>query len=168
MCTIVYVSKCFRRHNVQLTANLLQLGRINAPIDDGIAVRADANQVTHRLGQALIVRHVAGGRSGCPASDAVDFSGFTSALVLCPSCLKKCREVTTKNQHWPPVIDGWQSLFYPFAHGVFMNSIQDRNFFHRVVAMNLGKARIWSTLSHYLSPKLRMPRCWKKRGRKPS
>lgn len=55
----------------------------------------------------------------------------------------------TSHHHWAIIIDGGKSVFYPVAHGMFVNAEQSGDFFYSVTAMDFNEPVILVSLPHY-------------------
>ena len=57
-------------------------------------------------------------------------------------------KVTAEDQHWPFLIEGWESGLDPRAHGDLVNVVQVGNFFHGVVAVCFGAIGVMQAFFH--------------------
>lgn len=128
--------------------NIPQLGQADTPVDDAIAVRANPCQVSHLLGNRLIIRHVTCRRFRRAASDAVDFTGPTSLFVFCPASLNECGKITAQNQHRALAIAGWKPSLDPCAHCIFVGAKQTGDFLYGVAAVDLDEAMVGAAFFH--------------------
>ncbi len=121
LITLAYLSLCLRKCDVQIPANLLQLGHAGAPVNHPVAVRANAHSGSPDSPVIrLVVGHVPGRHLWGTASDAVNFAGLARPLVLCPARLEEGSKVAAKNQHRALSVAGWQSSLDPGTHGILM------------------------------------------------
>ena len=72
--------------------------------------------------------------------DAVKFPLLTGLFVLYAARFEKVHQYVSENQHRAPVVDGHESLLNPMAHGIFVHSEENGDFYYRVVAVDLDEA----------------------------
>jgi hypothetical protein len=140
--------QCLRKRDGHFSLKIPQLGQADTPIDDAIAVRANRYQVSHLLGNRLIIRHVTRGRFRGATSDAIDFTGSTSPFVFRPESLKECGKITAQNQHRPFAIAGWKPSLDPCPHCIFVIAKQTGDFLYGVATVDFDKAMVGAALSH--------------------
>src|SRR5271157_5901939 len=148
LVTLSYVYPCLRNTDVHLAASLLQFGQADAPIHDGIAVRANCCQVSKPLGNGTVFRHAARRLFWGAAADTVDFPGQASPFISCPTRLEEYNEFPAENQCRPLVIVGWESSFKPSAHGILVIAAQADDFLYRVAAVDFDTTMVGVTFLH--------------------
>jgi hypothetical protein len=140
----------FREADVHFLAKLPNLGRANVPVHHGIAVRANSNEVAELLSDRRVFRHISGRRFRGATADAIEFPWFTSPFIFYTTCLKKCRQNMTQNQHGAFVIGGGEPVLDPVTHCIFVNAEQFGDLFNCVVAMDFHEAVVGMTFFHIL------------------
>src|ERR1017187_966766 len=93
LVTLIKLPQCLRKPDVDFFSNLRQINHADAPVHDGIAVRADRFQVPKLFGNRQVVRHISCGGFRGAAADAIEFRWLTRPLVFCPLSLEECSEI---------------------------------------------------------------------------
>ena len=146
------MSLCFRYRDVQLTANLLQVDRVDPSVHHGVTAWTDADQIPQPFSGSLVIHHVTGRCSGFSAFKAVDLSWLACTCVLLSLLAQKRGQLPTQNENGSQVINDRQTLLNPLSYRVLVNAIEVGDLFHGVIAMNLGEPRILASFPHHPTP----------------
>src|SRR5262249_34537520 len=90
----------------QFTSNRIDFREIDPPIDEPVAVGADAAQVARQGAGRGAFRHVPGRDFRRAARDAINPAWPARLLCLLPALMQEPRQLSAKNQGRSPVIDG--------------------------------------------------------------
>src|ERR1035437_1069415 len=149
---LAYLSLCLRKRDVQFPPILIQSRLAGAPVDHPLTVRADAFKVPQGLRNRQVVCHISSGPFRSMASNAIDFSRLAGPLIFRPARLEICGEIGAKNQHRTFSVTGWKPSLDPCAHGIFVDTEQAGDLFHRVAPMDFDQAVIRASLCLHGSP----------------
>jgi hypothetical protein len=81
---------------------------------------------------------------GRAAAEAVELSCLARLLVPCPTSLKECGKVIPQNQQRALSVAGRESCLHLCAHGIFVDTEQAGDLFHRVAAVDFDLAVVGS------------------------
>ena len=114
-----------------------KIGRVNAPVHDGIAIEAESHRIPRCLCNGPIFCHATSREFGCAASDAIDLPKLTRSFVLLSAIIQK----VGKDKHRTPIIAGWKPGLDPLSHGVLVHTEQTGNLFRHVGTVNVHELR---------------------------
>src|SRR5262249_59176594 len=105
---------------LQRPSTRMVLREIAPPVDEPVAVGADAAQVARVVAGGDAFRHLAGRALGRTAGDAINSARPARLLRIPPALVQEPRQLPAEDQHRPPVVDGGQPSLEPVADGVLV------------------------------------------------
>src|SRR6266550_8537093 len=116
--------------DLQFAPTRIDFREIDPPVDEPVAVGADAAQVASQWAGGGAVRHLPRRDLRRAACDAINPARPARLLCLLPTLVQETRQLLAEDQHRPSIVDGRQPLFEPVANGVLVNAEQPRNVLH--------------------------------------
>jgi len=115
--------------------------------------------VANFVGHRPAIRHPLCAGFGRAAAEAVELSCLARLLVPCPTSLKQCGKVIPQNQQRALSVAGRESCPFTHARGIFVDTEQAGDLFHRVAAVDFDLAVVGSAFGHggYPPPLTQLP-----------